>query len=64
MHAVQVVPNSTLPRYTLAQQGIIASGGQGNDILFSYTGCLRMNQTGCFTPDSPFYQVGLCSVWL
>jgi hypothetical protein len=56
----QVVPNATQPKYTLAEQGVIASGGQGNNILFNYQGCLRLNQTGCFDEDSPFYQVRLC----
>ncbi|KAJ9519258.1 hypothetical protein QJQ45_017921, partial [Haematococcus lacustris] len=50
------VPGSSEPRFVLAKQGVVYSGGQGVDILYFTTQCLRVNASSCMGPNDPFYK--------
>ncbi|KAL6744725.1 hypothetical protein V8C86DRAFT_3152482 [Haematococcus lacustris] len=52
---LQGVPQLTSLHYTQATQGLAFVGGQGTDILYKPGRCLRLNQSSCLGPDSPFY---------
>ncbi|GFH17171.1 PAS domain-containing protein, partial [Haematococcus lacustris] len=51
----QGVPQLNSLHYTQATQGLAFVGGKGTDILYKPGRCLRLNQSSCLGPDSPFY---------
>ncbi|GAX78754.1 hypothetical protein CEUSTIGMA_g6191.t1 [Chlamydomonas eustigma] len=48
-------PTLTSPHYTLCTEGV-TSVGNGPNILYYTTDCLRQNQSTCLTPNSSLYQ--------
>ncbi|KAL6759215.1 hypothetical protein V8C86DRAFT_1351729 [Haematococcus lacustris] len=56
LYGGSAVPGSSEPRFVLAKQGVVYSGGQGVDILYFTTQCLRVNASSCMGPEDPFYK--------
>lgn len=50
------VPEDTSPHYTLATEGVALSKGEGPVILYSFEGCMRVNQSTCMDSNNTLFR--------